>query len=191
MICIQLYIMRFALVFLKIMDKQNSLFGWQRVFKNYSFEDILEDVTIPFTISSFICLCTLFSDESMYNITISFIDLAVSIVPIMVTLIVAAYTIMLSFIMGEKTSVMKSTDEGKQLIQKLNSSFAVSLAISIFTVIVSVVCKCIALMNIPCLYADIVNYFISFIVCFLLLFCIYILYGIVIDIFNSGQTALL
>lgn len=46
-------------------------------------------------------------------------------------------------------------------------------------------------MHIKCKYAVVIDYAVYFSITFLLILSVYILYGIVIDIFNSGQTTLL
>ena len=54
-----------------------------------------------------------------------------------------------------------------------------------------IIISSVANMEITIKESNAVNYFVYFLVCFLLIYSVFILIGIVIDIFNSGQTTLL
>ncbi len=119
------------------------------------------------------------------------VGIGISIVPAMVALILTAYTIMLTFIIGDKFTSIKKNDAGKKLIQDLNSSFAACLFVSTISIIAMIIVSSIANMEITIEHSNIVNYPIYFLICYLLVYSVSILIGIVIDIFNSGQTTLL
>lgn len=119
------------------------------------------------------------------------VEVGISIVPAMVALILTAYTIMQTFIIGDKFASIKKTEEGRQLIQYLNSSFAACLFVSTISIIAMIIISSIVNMGIAIEEPNIVNYPVYFLVCYLLVYSVSILIGIVIDIFNSGQTTLL
>lgn len=121
------------------------------------------------------------------------LDLGISIIPSMVALIVAAYTIMLSFILSDKVTSIKNKEGGADFIQSINSGFAFCLLISILTIIMMVLAKgiCNMQVEVESTLADIINYVVYFLFSFLLVYSVFILIGIVIDIYNSGQTSLL
>lgn len=123
----------------------------------------------------------------------SVLDLGISIIPSMVALIVAAYTIMLSFILSDKVTSIKNKEGGADFIQSINSGFAFCLLISILTIIMMVLAKgiCNMQVEVESTLADIINYVVYFLFSFLLGYSVFILIGIVIDIYNSGQTSLL
>ena len=73
----------------------------------------------------------------------------------------------------------------------MNSSFAICLIISTVSIIVMIVVSCVVSMDIKVQNPDVINYPVFFIICYLLVFSVSILIGIVIDVFNSGQTTLL
>lgn len=173
------------------MADNKSLFGWNAVFSHYSWKDFIQDGIIPFGLSVALCISTLFSQKSIYELLKTTLDVGLSIAPVMVTLIVAAYTIILSFLMGDKFAQVKNDAAGKDFMLSLNSSFAMALFFTLLTVIAMIVVRCISDMQIKCKYAIAVDYAVYFSITFLLIFSVYILYGIVIDIFNSGQTTLL
>lgn len=173
------------------MDKPNSIFGWRSVLHNYGWKGILSDSLLPIIISFVLCVLMYWKNVDIFMQLKHLVGVGISIVPAMVALILTAYTIMLSFIVGNKFSSIKKTIEGKKLIQDLNSSFAACLFISTISIIAMIIVSGIANMGIPVKHSNLVNYFTYFSVCYLLVYSVSILIGIVIDIFNSGQTALL
>lgn len=182
------------LMLLNIMrTKRKSLFGWSNVFNNYSLQDFKKDAWMPFLIALVLLAVAMLNHKDMYVQIEKILDLGISIIPSMVALIVAAYTIMLSFILSDKVTSIKNKEGGADFIQSINSGFAFCLLISILTIIMMVLAKGICNMQVevePTL-ADIINYVVYFLFSFLLVYSVFILIGIVIDIYNSGQTALL
>ena len=182
------------LMLLNIMrTKRKSLFGWSNVFNNYSLQDFKKDAWMPFLIALVLLAVAMLNHKDMYVQLEKILDLGISIIPSMVALIVAAYTIMLSFILSDKVTSIKNKEGGADFIQSINSGFAFCLLISILTIIMMVLAKGICNMQVevePTL-ADIINYVVYFLFSFLLVYSVFILIGIVIDIYNSGQTSLL
>lgn len=182
------------LMLLNIMKiKRKSLFGWSNVFYNYSLLDFAKDAWMPFLIALVLLAVAMLNHTDMYVQVEKILDLGISIIPSMVALIVAAYTIMLSFILSDKVTSIKNKEGGADFIQSINSGFAFCLLISILTIIMMVLAKGICNMQVevePTL-ADIINYVVYFLFSFLLGYSVFILIGIVIDIYNSGQTSLL
>lgn len=182
------------LMLLNIMrTKRKSLFGWSNVFHNYSLLDFAKDAWMPFLIALVLLAVAMLNHKDMYVQVEKILDLGISIIPSMVALIVAAYTIMLSFILSDKVTSIKNKEGGADFIQSINSGFAFCLLISILTIIMMVLAKGICNMQVevePTL-ADIINYVVYFLFSFLLVYSVFILIGIVIDIYNSGQTSLL
>ena len=182
------------LMLLNIMkNKRKSLFGWSNVFYNYSLLDFAKDAWMPFLIALVLLVIAIINHTDMYVQVERMLDLGISIIPSMVALIVAAYTIMLSFILSDKVSSIKNKEGGADFIQSINSGFAFCLLISILTIIMMALAKGICNMEVevePTL-AVIINNVVYFLFSFLLVYSVFILIGIVIDIYNSGQTALL
>ena len=174
-------------------NKRKSLFGWSNVFYNYSLLDFAKDAWMPFLIALVLLVIAILNHTDMYVQVERMLDLGISIIPSMVALIVAAYTIMLSFILSDKVSSIKNKEGGADFIQSINSGFAFCLLISILTIIMMALAKGICNMEVevePTL-AVIINNVVYFLFSFLLVYLVFILIGIVIDIYNSGQTALL
>lgn len=182
------------LMLLNIMrTKRKSLFGWSNVFYNYSLLDFAKDAWMPFLIALVLLAVALLNHTDMYVQVEKILDLGISIIPSMVALIVAAYTIMLSFILSDKVTSIKNKEGGADFIQSINSGFAFCLLISILTIIMMVLAKgiCNMQVEVESTLADIINYVVYFLFSFLLGYSVFILIGIVIDIYNSGQTSLL
>lgn len=173
------------------MNNNQPIFGWSAVWASYGWKSFLKDSAIPTTVSLFLCYLIKANDANIYDQLKNLLNLGISIVPAMVALILAAYTIILSFIMGDKVSEIRQTVAGKKLIQNLNSSFASCLFVSTISIIALIIVSCICNMKIEITQPEYVNYPVFFFVCYLLIYSVSILIGVVIDIFNSGQTTLL
>jgi hypothetical protein len=172
------------------MNNHTSIFGWKSVLRNYGWKGILLDSILPVVISFLLCIIMYLKDVDIFLQLKHLVGVGISIIPAMVALILTAYTIMLTFIIGDKFASIKKTEEGKQLIQDLNSSFAACLFVSTIAIIAMIVISSIANMDIEIKESNVVNYPVYFFVCYLLVYSVAILIGIVIDIFNSGQTTL-
>lgn len=173
------------------MRKALSVFGWKVILRNYGWTSFWQDSVFPLIVSLGLCVLMYVKDEDVLLQLKHLVGVGISIVPAMVALILTAYTIMQTFIIGDKFASIKKTEEGKQLILDLNSSFAACLLVSTISIITMIVISSIANMEIAIEEPNVVNYSIYFLVCYLLVYSVSILIGIVIDIFNSGQTTLL
>ena len=184
------------------MRKSLSIFGWKAILRNYGWTSFWLDSILPLIVSLGLCILMYVKDADILLQLKHLVEVGISIVPAMVALILTAYTIMLTFIIGDKFASIKKTKEGRQLItsgglgtmgygQDLNSSFAACLFVSTISIIAMIIISSIANMGIAIEEPNTVNYPVYFLVCYLLVYSVSILIGIVIDIFNSGQTTLL
>lgn len=173
------------------MRKPLSIFGWKAILRNYGWTNLWLYSILPLIVSLGLCTLMYVKDADILLQLKHLVGVGISIVPAMVALILTAYTIMLTFIIGDKFASIKKTEEGRQLIQDLNSSFAACLFVSTISIIVMIIISSIANMGIAIEEPNTVNYPVYFLVCYLLVYSVSILIGIVIDIFNSGQTTLL
>ena len=173
------------------MKTQSSIFGWKAAFKNYGLNSFWKDSILPLIVAFTLSILMYRTNADVLFQLKVLVDIGISIVPAMVALILTAYTIMLTFITGDKFSSIKHTDGGKRLIEDLNSSFAACLFVSTISIIMLIVVSSIANLGIQIENPNIVNYPIYISVCYLLVFSVSILIGIVVDIFNCGQTTIL
>lgn len=167
------------------------IFGWKAMLKNYGWSSFVKDSIAPLAISFILCLLMYIKDADIFKQLRHLVGVGITIIPTILALILTAYTIILTFIIGGKFTSIKGTEKGKELIEDLNSSFALCLIISTISIVVMVIISSIVNIEIEIREPNYVNYPIYFLVCYLLIFSIVILFGIIIDIFNSGQTTLL
>ena len=83
------------------MIKRKSIFGWKSVLYNYGWKGILLDSILPLIISATLCFMIYLNGANVYDQLKHLLSLGISIVPAMIALILTAYTIMLSFIIGD------------------------------------------------------------------------------------------
>lgn len=167
------------------------IFGWKAILKNYGWKSFWQDSIVPLIISSILCILMYTNDVNILWQLKHLVEVGISIVPAMIALILTAYTILLTFIIGDRFISIKQMKEGRKLIQDLNSSFAACLLVSTVSIITMIIVSSIANMEIRINEPDKVNYTIYFLICYLLVYSVSILLGIVIDIFNCGQTSIL
>lgn len=172
------------------MKEQPSAFGWSSVFRHYTFKCFIHDSAIPIIFATIICLLAYMAKADSLVILAKVLDLSINIVPAIIGLILAAYTILLSFFVSKIMQDIVATDKGKDFLQSLNSGFAFCLLMSAISILAAIVISCIKECNIAVNYANVCNYTAIWIVSYLMLFTVVILFGIIIDIFNSGQTAI-
>ena len=173
------------------MSKEKSEFGWNSLFRYYGLKGFLRDITLPIIISITICVGTYLSSKDSLEILKTITGLANEIVPAMIGLVLAAYTILLTFFTGDSFKKATKTDDGKKFIKGINASFAACLTLLAISVIFSIVIA----VCIECGYtseiADFINICALFWVAFLLSYAITSIFGIIIDIYNSGQTTVI
>lgn len=173
------------------MNNPTSIFGWKNVLYNYGFIGIILDSILPIIISLILIIVMYISHSDVFVQLKHLLEVGFSVVPTMVALILAAYTILLTFISGEKFKAIKDKKVREKLIKDLNSNFAACLFISSMTIISMILISCIANIHISINNPDRINYPIFFLISYLLIYSVNILIGIIIDIFNCGQTILL
>lgn len=101
------------------MRKPLSIFGWKAILRNYGWTNLWLDSILPLIVSLGLCTLMHVKDADILLQLKHLVGVGISIVPAMVALILTAYTIMLTFIIGDKFASIKKTEEGRQLIQDL------------------------------------------------------------------------
>ena len=119
------------------MEKPLSIFGWNTILRNYGWTSFGLDSILPLIVSLGLCTLMYVKDADILLQLQHLVGVGISIVPAMVALILTAYTIMLTFVIGDKFDSIKKTEEGRQLIQELNSSFAACLFVSTISILTS------------------------------------------------------
>lgn len=172
------------------MNKQSSIFGWSCVFRYYTPKEFIIDSIFPIVFATILCLLGYNMKLDSLDILAKVLDLSISIVPAIIGLILASYTILLSFFVSNIMQDIVATEEGKTFLQSLNSGFASCLLMSTISILAAIIVSCIKELNIAVSFASVCNYVAIWMVTYLMCFSVTILFGIIIDIFNSGQTVI-
>lgn len=174
-----------------IMSNITSEFGWKSLFCYYGFSGLMKDSVLPVIIATSICIGTCLSDKDSLEILKTVTQLANEVVPAMIGLVLAAYTVLLTFFTGESFKKATESQEGRMFIKEINAGFAACLFFLAISVLISIMIAICVEWEYTSEYADFINYFALFGLSFLLSYAITSIFGIIIDIYNSGQTTTL
>lgn len=169
-------------------QKKKTEFGWVAVFRHYGICSLLEDSILPGILSVLLFLLLEWGDANIREQLDFLLDIGFMVVPVMISLVLAAYAILLSYILSDSVSKVVEEEDGKEFIADLNSGFAAYLFISIIAIVLMIIVSCVLHFEIDCDYTNIVNSIVFISISFLLFYSVNILGGVVIDIFNIGQT---
>lgn len=166
-------------------------FGWRSVFKTYTARYIAIDSLVPVFLSILMLISNFVSDIPIYHSLGVVIDLAISIIPTIVSLVLAAYAILLSIYCSDILNDLKSDNEGMSLLSGLNSAFVVCMIVMFAGIFFSIIFKYIYSLKIQFIYSDYVNTVAIFLLLYLLFFSIWSMKDIVINIYNLSKATLL
>lgn len=171
-------------------SKNRDIIGWGAVFRSYGIKDGIKDTVIPFLISFVLILGNLIFCLDTLNVLKKIIDISLSVLPAIISLLLAAYAIVLTLFWSEYGKRIRQYKNGKSLLSSLNASFAAILLLMIIGLIICIVFQSIISFDIGIIsidLANVVNIFALFLVLFVLCLSIYSLKDITINIFNLGQ----
>lgn len=173
------------------MSKGKSEFGWKSLFRYYGLKGFLRDITLPIIISIAICVGTCHSSKDSLVILKTVTGLANEIVPAIIGLVLAAYTILLTFFTGDSFKKATETDDGRKFIKEINAGFAAFLSLLAISVIFSIIIAVCIEWGYTSENAESINTVTLFVVSLLLSYAFTSIFGIIIDIYNSGQTTVM
>ena len=173
------------------MSEKKSEFGWNSLFRNYGLKRFLKEIVLPLIISTTICVGTHFSSKDSLVILKAVTVLANEIVPALIGLVLAAYVVLLTFFTGNSFKKATETDKGKEFIKEINASFAACLTSLAVSVIFSIIIAICIEWGYTSEFAECLNIGVLFGVSFLLSYAIISIFGIIIDIYNCGQTTII
>lgn len=99
------------------MRKPLSIFGWKAILRNYGWTSFWLDSTLPLIVSLGLCTLMYVKDADILLQLKHLVGVGISIVPAMVALILTAYTIMLTFIIGDKFASIKKQKKAENLFK--------------------------------------------------------------------------
>lgn len=173
---------------------KNEILGWTIVSKLYSLKDICKDGIIPLIIAlsleCVIVVAAIFIPLDLYIILDKVTTMIISILPMILALLLAGYTIVLTLFWSEYGKKIRKYKSGKQLLQNINAAFAGTIRIMVFELIFAISIAIILSLKIPAynyIIAFISNATLLFVSIIALIFSIWSLKDITINIFNLGQ----
>ncbi len=169
-------------------SKNSSEFGWKSLLGYYGFRGLLKDSSMPIIIATSICIGTYLSDKDSLDLLKTVTRLANGVVPAMIGLVLAAYTVLITFFTGDSFKEATGTQKGKDFIKSINAGFAACLTFLAISVLVSIMIAVCIEWEFTSEFAEYFNQFALFGLSFLLSYAITSIFGIIIDIYNSGQT---
>lgn len=171
------------------MQQKNNI-GWGAVFLSYKGKDTFKDCLIPIIFSLAILVIILIFSFDTFSVLNKVVDISLNILPAVVSLLLAAYAIVLTLFWSEYGKRIRKYENGKQLLTNLNSSFAAIILYMIIGLLIDLALHIIISMEIELssiFFANLFNLISVFIVVLVLSFSIYSLKDITINIFNLGQ----
>ncbi len=172
------------------MSKDSTFFGWRSAFSVYGLKNFAIDSIIPAILSLLLVIVGVYSGADTYKMLGVIFSLGMSIIPVMISLLIAAYAILLSMFCSKTADDIAELDGGEELLANLNSDFAVSIYVSIVSILVILSGSFIHGLGILFEYSTLVNSVVSFLVLYLLCFSVLILKDLVIAIYDIGQVAI-
>ena len=106
-------------------------------------------------------------------------------------MVLAAYTVLLTFFTGNSFKKATETDDGRKFIKGINAGFAACLSLLAISVVFSIIIAVCIEWGYTSEIAEYINIVTLFGVSFLLSYAIISIFGIIIDIYNSGQTTVI
>ncbi|WP_165045706.1 hypothetical protein [Dysgonomonas sp. ZJ709] len=127
----------------------------------------------------------------MYIILKEILSTCFTLIPSILAFLVASYAIITSFFSSNKADQLSETDEGNTLLHDLNSSFSAAIYFLIITLLLIIIIKFVAILEIPSMYEVEVNSICAFLIIFFLLFSIFRIKDAVSDIYSIGKASIL
>ena len=180
-----------------MIGNNNVLYGYKGIFRSYGWKDFILDLWKPALVAIIGIVLCFISDMESYDVVKKTVGLGISIMPSYLGLLVAAYTLLISFFTSEKAKkimMMENKERrinGKDLIVNLNGNFAVCVIGGVFCLFTSFIVSYISNLGLTFEFADVINDIVIFVLLFLLSFSIITLFGVIQDIFNLGQTTII
>lgn len=171
------------------MGKQHSIFGWKSAFSSYTMRDLIKDSLYPTMIAIAITLLNYFSGKDMIEELIKIVTVGLSVTPVMMSILLAAYAILMSMYWSPICEKMKYSKKGNKLLNELNSSFAVAIKVICFGVLYLLIVSSIGIVYVPfeIVNPNIANALLFAVALYFMFFSIWIIKDIAINIYNFAS----
>lgn len=164
-------------------------FGWPAVHQSYSFCDLVYDSLFPLLLSLIITFIRKNENYNMLEALHKIAGLGLTVVPVMLTLLLAAYTILMTMYWNPICEKMKSSKNGIKLLKGLNASFAAAIRVIALGVLYLFVINSVDTIHIQVSTSicEVINSIYYFIALYFIFFSVCILKDIVINIYNIAS----
>lgn len=169
-------------------NKMNK-FGWKAVRQSYSFCDLAKDSLFPVILSLIITYIRYNDNSDMLDALHKIVAVGLTVVPVMLTLLLAGYTILMTMYWSPICEKMKSSEHGIVLLKGLNASFAVAIRVIAIGVLYLFIVNSVDIIycRIPTYVCEWINSIYYFLAFYFISFSICILKDIVINIYNIAS----
>lgn len=169
------------------MKNKKTEFGLCGIIRGYQVKNIAKDLfascVIPMAISA---LCIIYHKD--INLLLqTLVDVTISILPVMASLILTSFALYLSFLWSEKGTRAQKVPGADELFCKVSSSFAGSILISLVSLVLSLTMKLLYAMNMVAGNLYMINMIVFFILATLLIFSLKASCDVVIDIYSCTK----
>ena len=165
----------------------SKIFGGKPILKSYGWKQFCKDSWLPFVIAIGLCVSMYSFDAEIMAQLKYLLSIGLSTLPTVGATMLAAYVFALSFF---NVMLRKIGDVNERLnfIKTLNSGFAFYSLSLLATIAIMIVFSC--LVNIGFVFGGniYIQYTAYWLVAFSFAFSIYAIWGIVLTLFNIGQT---
>lgn len=172
----------------------NYELSWKAAFKAYSLKQFVKDSIIPLVLSIlFLVLSYIQKELSSASIIIKVCDMMIVLMPVFISILIAAFAIWISFFLSNTIDFIKKSEDGKRLLNELNASFLIEISFSIIGMLFTISVSQIAGMGfaIDGIYATITNAIVLFILWFICFAVIWWLIYIAKNLHNIAKFTIL
>lgn len=174
------------------MKNKKSIFGWPSVFRFYSNKDLIHDSLFPILISLCVTAISYWEENDMLVELFKLVTIGLSVVPAMLSILLAAYAILMSMYWSSISEKIKHNVKGNKLLNDLNSSFAGAIKVIWWSLLYLLIVNSVGVVNmpfdiIPCSFINILLFFVTL---YCILFSIWIIKDIAINIYNFASFAI-
>lgn len=171
------------------MGKGYSIFGWKSAFRSYTKRDLAKDSLFPVIIAILITLLSYFCGKNMVVELFKIVNVGLSVTPAMMSILLAAYAILMSMYWSPICEKMKHSEKGNKLLNEINSSFAIAIKVICLGVLYLLLISSIGIVNLPfeIMNPNIVNALLFAIALYFMLFSIWIIKDIALNIYNLAS----
>ena len=168
----------------------DSKFGLRGVFEGYTFCDFFKESLWPIILSVLITTGLTITDVSPILILNEIVNLAIDILPNLIGLFVAGYTIIISFYWSPIAIKINDMPNGPNLLLGLNSTFIIAILLLIVSLTFSILESIIISYQIESEYSEVINSLAFFITVYILTFSIKSLKDVVVNLYNMGLSSI-